>query len=145
MASQSQGALASKGGSANKLPFLNAYKHHVATSDRACWMCGKLTTNVLTCQDIDFFYICANHIKDAGFCRPLAVPAATAVATTDGTAPKTPAAASAELKPGGTYELHSRVFGMREQKYRDKQREATKAKVVASLPSVPAKALPPKR
>lgn len=39
-----------------------------------CWVCYKLTTAVLTCDDKDWFYVCLNHIQDGAFCKRLNPP-----------------------------------------------------------------------
>ncbi|EOA81190.1 hypothetical protein ACJQWK_07460 [Exserohilum turcicum] len=38
---------------------------------KACWICYKPSTSVLiTPNNKDFFYICAGHLTDRGFCQP---------------------------------------------------------------------------
>lgn len=40
-------------------------------ASKACWICYKPTTSVLiTPNNKDFFYICAGHLIDKGFCQP---------------------------------------------------------------------------
>ncbi|KAH8730127.1 VPS4-associated protein 1 [Phaeosphaeriaceae sp. PMI808] len=40
-------------------------------ASKACWICYKPTTSVLiTPNNKDFFYICAGHLVDRGFCQP---------------------------------------------------------------------------
>ncbi|KAF2833699.1 DUF1742-domain-containing protein [Ophiobolus disseminans] len=50
-------------------------------ASKACWICYKPTTSVLiTPNNKDFFYICAGHLVDKGFCQPDPDEAAAAVA-----------------------------------------------------------------
>ncbi|KAI1510641.1 Vfa1 domain containing protein [Pyrenophora tritici-repentis] len=48
--------------------------HHrrvAENASKACWICYKPTTSVLiTPNNKDFFYICAGHLSDRGFCLP---------------------------------------------------------------------------
>lgn len=62
---------------------VNLYHHRRVAADTAkpCWICYKPTPNVLTTPDNkDFFYICAGHLVDRGFCQPDAEEAAAAAA-----------------------------------------------------------------
>ncbi|KAI9676769.1 MAG: hypothetical protein M1829_002864 [Trizodia sp. TS-e1964] len=48
-------------------------------ASKACWICFKPTSEVLITPDNkDFFYICAGHLKDPGFCSPTVDEAAVA-------------------------------------------------------------------
>ncbi|KAL6707947.1 hypothetical protein ACN47E_003621 [Coniothyrium glycines] len=50
-------------------------------ASKACWICYKPTTRVLiTPNNKDFFYICAGHLTDRGFCQPDADEAAAVAA-----------------------------------------------------------------
>ena len=51
--------------------FRNNYVHKTASKESACWVCGKFSSAVLTHHDIDWFYVCLNHIKDPAFCKPV--------------------------------------------------------------------------
>ncbi|KNE55211.1 hypothetical protein AMAG_01125 [Allomyces macrogynus ATCC 38327] len=152
------------------IPFKNLYQRRRAATDRPCWVCGKPTQEVLTHSDIDFFFTCANHCQDPGFCTLSTAsgtasspfPPNTGAATTTGRAPagttSAPAAAagqksdeSAATKPTATlpipasYVLHSRIFSMRAAEYREKQRVKAKQSQLGALPSVPKQPLPPER
>ncbi|KAI9183984.1 hypothetical protein H9P43_003037 [Blastocladiella emersonii ATCC 22665] len=106
--------------SASPLPFKNQYRHRRAAGDRACWVCGKPTFEVLTHDDVDFFFVCMNHIQDPGFCT-----------ATEGGVPK-------------QYALHARMFALREAKHREKKRQERTQAALAGLPAAPSR-LPPKR
>ncbi|RDW60795.1 DUF1742-domain-containing protein [Coleophoma cylindrospora] len=56
-------------------PFPNIYTHRKVadTASKACDICYKPSTSVL-----DFFYVCAIHLKDKGFCTPIVDEAAIA-------------------------------------------------------------------
>jgi hypothetical protein len=56
------------------LPFKNLYTHRTASRESTCFICGKFTSAVFTHNDIDFFYVCLNHIKDPSFCKPANLP-----------------------------------------------------------------------
>ncbi|KAJ3372319.1 hypothetical protein GGF31_002182 [Allomyces arbusculus] len=45
-----------------QIPFKNLYQRRRAATDRPCWVCGKLTQDVLTHNDIDFFFVIINGI-----------------------------------------------------------------------------------
>lgn len=46
-------------------------RHVADTACKACWVCYKPTASVLiTPNNKDYFYICAGHLKDRGFCQP---------------------------------------------------------------------------
>ena len=45
----------------------NCYHLKTATEQRACFVCGKLSSSVFDAPD-DFFFICLSHTKDQSFC-----------------------------------------------------------------------------
>ncbi|KAF8709498.1 AAA-ATPase Vps4-associated protein 1, partial [Rhizoctonia solani] len=49
-------------------PFLNVYYKRAVATPRACYICNKPTTIVLSTQPVlDFIYTCDTHLSDPGF------------------------------------------------------------------------------
>ncbi|KAH9907837.1 DUF1742-domain-containing protein [Xylariomycetidae sp. FL2044] len=63
------------------MSFPNIWHHRKVadTSAKACEVCFKPSTSVLiTPEKQDFFYVCAGHLGDRGFCSPIVDEAAVA-------------------------------------------------------------------
>ncbi|KAL3427696.1 hypothetical protein PVAG01_01205 [Phlyctema vagabunda] len=63
------------------MSFPNIYHHRkvAETASKSCDICYKPSTSVLvTPENKDFFYVCAIHLKDRGFCNPIIDEAAVA-------------------------------------------------------------------
>ena len=55
-------------------PLTNTYHHRLvaASASKPCFICYKPSASVLITPDSrDFFYICAGHLVDRGFCTPV--------------------------------------------------------------------------
>ncbi|KAL2073204.1 hypothetical protein VTL71DRAFT_10528 [Oculimacula yallundae] len=61
--------------------FANIYTHRKVadTASKACEICYRPSTSVMVApENKDFFYVCASHLKDKGFCNPIIDEAAVA-------------------------------------------------------------------
>jgi hypothetical protein len=86
---------------ASAVPFSNLYTKKTATAESSCWVCGKLTQLVLTHNDIDWFFTCVGHLRDASFCKPVPLPPPPKVPEKDVT-PPSPKKLKSETEEGGT-------------------------------------------
>ncbi|KDN50919.1 hypothetical protein RSAG8_00548, partial [Rhizoctonia solani AG-8 WAC10335] len=90
-------------------PFANLYYKRAVATPRACYVCSKPTTTVLSTQPVvDFIYTCATHLSDAGFAT-LQAPAAS----------PTPSASAEEI---------AKIKAEWEAKQKKKQEQAEKEK-----------------
>ncbi|CAE6448761.1 unnamed protein product [Rhizoctonia solani] len=90
-------------------PFANLYYKRAVATPRACYICNKPTTTVLSTQPVvDFIYTCDAHLSDPGFAA-LQAPAAS----------PTPSASAEEI---------ARVKAEWEAKQKKKQEQAEKEK-----------------
>ncbi len=83
----------------------NKYQFKRTAEAKPCFICGRSAEQVLDAAD-DFFYICASHVKDPGFCTPIYL------AKTDDA--KEPAISH--------YQLHRSILYLRQQRWEEKKR-----------------------
>ncbi|KII95896.1 hypothetical protein PLICRDRAFT_99224 [Plicaturopsis crispa FD-325 SS-3] len=54
------------------MAFTNLYYKRTAGTPKACWVCFRPTTTVLsTINTVDFIYTCPSHLTDTGFATPI--------------------------------------------------------------------------
>ncbi len=115
---------------------------------------------MLTHHDIDWFYVCVNHINDASFCKPVspAQPIATKdvvemkkknsaqkntkeddvnVKAKEQMTERSPAANPVAPISQKEYILDQKIFYLRENQYKQKQSSKKAKQVAAQIPSVP--------
>lgn len=97
--------------------FPNIYTHRKVadTASKSCEICYKPSTSVLvTPENKDFFYVCAAHLKDKGFCSPIIDEAAVA--------------AKKKKEMDAEVERVKQEFEEKQRKKKEKEKEKEKAK-----------------
>jgi hypothetical protein len=144
----------------------NLYLWRTSTKAGQCFVCFKETTAVLT-NELDFFYVCTNHIIDQSFCQHVIeqpIPEQLSkqpenlkqpdqpvivdkdkdeVITGKKEIPKVAIKIPDIAKPGPNQKfiLHSNIFYMRQRHVKTKETKLSKnTKII--FPSVPKKPLP---